>query len=323
MGRYRGKECASEIVAMKKVERALGAACAAGFMFGVMNGCGTDPISHRGKPLSASSDDAGDPSTETAGTTVVDPGTSSTGTSATGAGGSPGGSPGAGGANTGASGTDATGVGGSTGGVSGGGMSGAGGSSAGASGAGGEGGSSGGAAGAGGSSGGAGGAGGAGGSTPTGCNNATVVDAAGSTTKCPAKTMWTATAMPTPPHNFMGIADNKLQPQYAIDGNTATRYSTGAKSAGGEWFRVDLGATTQVTGIVLDDTVDFNDVPYGYKVEVSTDGTAWTQVATCNAIASTTETINFAAKPARYVRVTDTTAGIHWWSIDEISVLCK
>jgi hypothetical protein len=198
-------------------------------------------------------------------------------------------------------------------------MGGAGGTSSGASGAGG-----GGASGAGGASGGgASGAGGAGGSPPTGCHNATVVDAAGSTTKCPAKTMWTVTAMPTPAHNFMQIPDTKLQPQYAIDGNTGTRYSTGATSAGGEWFRVDLGAATQVTGIVLDDTVDVNDVPYGYKVEVSTDGNAWTQVATCNAIASTTETINFAAKPARYVRVTDTAAGIHWWSIDELSVLCK
>ena len=41
------------------------------------------------------------------------------------------------------------------------------------------------------------------------------------------------------------------------------------------------------------------------------------------AIASTTETINFAAKPGRYVRVTVTAPGIHWWSIDEFSVLCK
>jgi hypothetical protein len=316
---------------MKRARTALILASLAGFAFGIANGCGTEPISPRGKALSAASGAAGDQSTDTAGTPVVDmSGSGAAGSSVGGVGGATGGAPGgAGTSNGGASGTDGTGAGGSSG-VSGGGsgggsavggMGGSGGASGGASGAGG---ASGGASGAGGASGGgASGAGGAGGSPPTGCNNATVVDAAGSTTKCPAKTMWAVTAMPTPPHNFMQIPDTKLQPQYAIDGNTGTRYSTGATSAGGEWFRVDLGAATQVTGIVLDDTVDINDVPYGYKVEVSTDGNAWTQVATCSAIASTTETINFAAKPARYVRVTDTAAGIHWWSIDELSVLCK
>jgi len=122
---------------------------------------------------------------------------------------------------------------------------------------------------------------------------------------------------------YMGIPDNKLQPPYAIDGSIATRYSTGAKAAGGEWFMVDLGASAQITGVVLDDSNNLTDVASGYKVEVSADRNIWTLAASCNAVSSPIETINFAAKTGRYVRITQTNVGPHWWSIDELSVLCK
>jgi len=317
----RGKPPLNEIIVMmKRVRAALIFASLAGFGFGVANGCGTDPVSPRLKRTgtggsASATGGSGGAEVGSAGTSVgASGGPGAGGTSTTGEGGANGVTTGAGGAN-GGSGGDMAGAGGTNAG-SGGDMAGAGGTNGGSSGAGG---ANGGSSGASGAS----GAAGAGGSTPVGCTNATVVDAAGSKTKCPAMNTWTVTAMPTPPSMYLGIADNKLQPQYAIDGNTGTRYSSGATAAGGEWFRVDLGAATQITGVVLDNSIDVNDVPYGYKVEVSTDGNAWTQVATCNAIASTTETINFAAKAGRYVRVTQTAVGIHWWSIDELGVLCK
>jgi hypothetical protein len=171
--------------------------------------------------------------------------------------------------------------------------------------------------------GGAGGAGGAGGGVPMACMNSTVVVAGGSTAKCPANTTWVATAMPTPAHMYLGIMDTLLQPQYAIDGTTTTRYASGQAENGTEWFQVDLGVTKSVTGIVIDDAADPLDVATAYKVEVSLNGTTWTTVATCASPAAPIETVNFAGAMARYVRVDQTGIGLKWWSIHELSILCE
>ena len=134
--------------------------------------------------------------------------------------------------------------------------------------------------------------------------------------------------MPTPASGFDGIDNMYLQPQYAIDGVAATRYSSGMTLAAGFYFQVDLGVAKLVSGITVDTNVgmDLMDVANGYDVGLSTDGTNFTVVATCAYDAATTEVINFKAAMARYVRFTNKGApgpkngATSWMSIHEFDI---
>jgi hypothetical protein len=169
--------------------------------------------------------------------------------------------------------------------------------------------------------------GGTAGATVMVCNNATVVSAGGSAANCGPQSGWTATAMPTPPSGFDGIANSQLQPMYAIDGNTVTRYSSGATMMQGDYFEVDLGSAKMVSGIVVDTSEDATDVANGYEVDLSTDGTTFNKIAGCMYPAAPTETINFTATSARYIRYIDegppTNGLTSWLSIHEFNVTCN
>ena len=142
---------------------------------------------------------------------------------------------------------------------------------------------------------------------------------------CPAQSCYVPSASPVPPSRFVGLPDNKLLPQYAIDGKLATRYSTGRPAVGNEWFRVDLCRTVYVDGINLNDTVDPTNVAASYNVQVSLDGTTWSQVAASATRAPPNLTVTFPPVMARFVRVNQTgvLAMTDWWSIDEFSVACS
>ena len=111
-------------------------------------------------------------------------------------------------------------------------------------------------------------------------------------------------------------------PAFGVDGDTNTRWSLGAFQLGGEWYRVDLGArATHLTQVVLDTTKDPGDIPAAYKLELSDDGTVWTQVAT--GAGATVTTINFADHGGRYIRATQTgTSSTAWWTIHEFTITC-
>jgi F5/8 type C domain len=173
--------------------------------------------------------------------------------------------------------------------------------------------------------------GGAAGAAAPVCNNSAVVTAGGLESNCTAKTTWKATAMPTPPSKYKGISDTQLQPQYAIDGMTTTRYSSGMTMAAGFYFQVDLGATKMVSGITVDTSegADTLDVASSYEVELSTDGTTFTPVASCASAAAPMEVINFKATSARYVRYTNmggpgpANGLTSWLAIHEFDILCN
>jgi hypothetical protein len=163
------------------------------------------------------------------------------------------------------------------------------------------------------------------------CLNSTVITPGGSEANCPAKNTWQASAMPTPPSMLDGIPDTFLQPQYAIDGDTLTRYSSGATMEDGFYFQVDLGAAALVSGITVDtsENADSTDVADGYEVGLSLDGVTFATVARCSFNAAPLEIINFPATAARYVRYTNKGAPgpgngpISWLSIHELDVICN
>lgn len=110
-------------------------------------------------------------------------------------------------------------------------------------------------------------------------------------------------------------------PGNALDGNLATRWSTGTSQANGQWFQVDMGSVNAFNKIVLNAANSANDYPRGYQVTVSNDGINWSSsVATGTGTPSIT-TMAFATQAARYIRITQTgsTAGT-FWSIHEFNV---
>ncbi|MEU2335335.1 discoidin domain-containing protein [Streptomyces sp. NPDC006654] len=101
----------------------------------------------------------------------------------------------------------------------------------------------------------------------------------------------------------------------AVDGNTGTRWSSGFSDD--QWLRVDLGATADVTRVVLD-----WEAAYGkdYKVQISADGTTWTDLATVTGGDGGTDTLDVSGQ-GRYVRMQGVHRATQWgYSLWEFQV---
>ena len=82
-----------------------------------------------------------------------------------------------------------------------------------------------------------------------------------------------------------------------MDGLPDTRWSS--EFSDPQWLAVDLGVTTQISRVVLDwETA----CAQSYVIQVSTDGSAWTDVYTTTSGKGGTEQIKFAPTSARWVR---------------------
>ncbi|MEW9553243.1 discoidin domain-containing protein [Nonomuraea sp. NPDC050783] len=124
------------------------------------------------------------------------------------------------------------------------------------------------------------------------------------------RTQWTATAS-------TGVDVPNM-----IDGTVTTRWKSGADQVPGMWVQLDLGARMTINNVTLDtekNTTAEEDYPRGYTVQLSDDGSAWTQVASGTGTVKATN-VSFPAAAGRYVRVTQTGTGDKWWSIGELSV---
>ncbi len=109
-------------------------------------------------------------------------------------------------------------------------------------------------------------------------------------------------------------------PANAIDGNINTRFSSDAVAASGMFFQVNMGSTQNFNQIVMDSGPSTGDYARGFNVEVSTDGTTFTSVATGTGTASP-ETATFTAQTAQYIRVVLTAPSpTSWWSLAEFNV---
>jgi len=120
---------------------------------------------------------------------------------------------------------------------------------------------------------------------------------------------------------------NDLAP-LTLDGNPDTRWDTGGAQKPGNTFELDLGKPTEFRGVSLVFGPSGIDFPRGYSLEVSEDGTSWTEVARTE---TTIIPIRLFAKPrdlavnilvplqrARFVRVTNLGSDRKfYWSIYE------
>lgn len=88
----------------------------------------------------------------------------------------------------------------------------------------------------------------------------------------------------------------------AVDGSLTTRWSS--SSADNQWLRIDLGASRSVARMVIRWEAAY---ATAYKIEVSADGSAWTQVAAVTGGNGGVDDVAFPAAGARYVRLTGQT----------------
>lgn len=124
-------------------------------------------------------------------------------------------------------------------------------------------------------------------------------------------TGWTATASSTAAGSSTASG---------IDGVNANSWASGQAMAGGEWYRIDMGANRTVAMVIVQTPNGSRwDYPRGFTLEVSTNGTTWTTLATGIAY-GWKRPISVTPTSARYIRITQTGTAPQWWSIDEVTV---
>ncbi|BAJ32023.1 MULTISPECIES: discoidin domain-containing protein [Kitasatospora] len=106
------------------------------------------------------------------------------------------------------------------------------------------------------------------------------------------------------------------QPGRAVDGDRATRWASDWSDD--QWLRLDLGAVHSVDRVTLDWERAH---ARSYRIEVSTDGTAWRTVWSTTAGDGGLDTAAFPPTAARYVRFHGTARATQWgYSLNEVSV---
>jgi len=102
----------------------------------------------------------------------------------------------------------------------------------------------------------------------------------------------------------------------AVDGDATTRWAS--SWADNQWLKVDLGATKSAARVVIRWESAY---ATAYKIETSTDGSTWTQVAAVTGANGGLDNVAFSATSARYVRLTgQTRATSYGFSTYEVEV---
>jgi hypothetical protein len=138
--------------------------------------------------------------------------------------------------------------------------------------------------------------------------SATTQAAGGQGPQLLSRTGWIATA------SLTGGTDT---PAKSLDGDSATRWSSGVAQANGQWFQLDLGAAQTFDQLVMTSGADY---ARNYQVFVSTDGTNWGTALATGAGTTGNTSVSFALQTKRYVRVVQTGTATAWWSIYEINL---
>ncbi|MFD9373718.1 discoidin domain-containing protein [Streptomyces sp. NPDC060020] len=105
-------------------------------------------------------------------------------------------------------------------------------------------------------------------------------------------------------------------PSRAVDGNTSTRWASDWSDD--QWLQIDLGSP----GLVKRVTLEWERAHgKSYRIELSGDGTNWQSAWSTTTGDGGLDTAQFAATPARYVRVHGLQRGTQWgYSLHEVGV---
>jgi hypothetical protein len=117
------------------------------------------------------------------------------------------------------------------------------------------------------------------------------------------------------PVTVSSVADG-TQGSNAVDGNLSTRW--GSAYSDPQWIYVDLGASYNVTNVVL-----YWETAYGkaYQIQVSPDASTWTTIFSTSNGSGGTENLTGLSGVGRYVRMYGTQRGTQWgYSLWEFQV---
>lgn len=104
-----------------------------------------------------------------------------------------------------------------------------------------------------------------------------------------------------------------------LDGDPATRWSSGEGQDTDMSVTVDLGSRQTFTELSLEVGASIGDFPRSYLLQISEDGVSWRSIArgpgrTGELVVALPETT------ARYVRIASTAESRSWWSIAELNL---
>lgn len=119
-------------------------------------------------------------------------------------------------------------------------------------------------------------------------------------------------------------SQNGTDAKNVADGNVTSRWSTKARQNPGQWFQVDLPQAQNIAGIALDCQAASGDYPRKFTIETSNDGQSWDKVAERNGTGPLIEVVFDAPRPARHVRIMQTsTTPSNDWAICELVLFKK
>jgi glucosylceramidase len=125
-----------------------------------------------------------------------------------------------------------------------------------------------------------------------------------------AATVTASPPAPTDPCCTSDVAER------AVDGDPGTRWSTGRAQRPGDGLTVDLGEPVAVRSVVLD--AGGGDWPRGYEVQVSSDGTTWSEPVASGSGAGAVTAVALHGAEVRHLRVRLTADAGPWWSVAEL-----
>ncbi|WP_239158668.1 glycoside hydrolase family 30 beta sandwich domain-containing protein [Winogradskya humida] len=105
--------------------------------------------------------------------------------------------------------------------------------------------------------------------------------------------------------------------QDAVDADAATRWSSQAPQAPGQYLQADLGTPTTYAKIAIDSGDNLGDYARAFTLTASNDGIHWRTLATGTGTGQLT-TVTVGTTRSRYLRVTSTGSSSSWWSIADL-----
>ena len=118
------------------------------------------------------------------------------------------------------------------------------------------------------------------------------------------------------PARASGIEGEPWAPANAVDGDTATRWSSAFSDP--QWLTIDLGAVWQISRVRISWE---NAYATAYRVDLSTNGAKWTSTYQTTAGSGGVVVVRPGRKPARYVRIFGTKRNTQYgYSVLELDV---
>ena len=106
-----------------------------------------------------------------------------------------------------------------------------------------------------------------------------------------------------------------------VDGDPATRWTTGETQRPGSWLVIELPEAVEVAEIDLDTKASPGDWPKRYEVRTSSDGERWSDPVARGAGSKDRSRISFAPVTTRWLKITQKgKKGGLWWSIHELNL---